>query len=938
MQVFRTCLLASFITTLFLSGCRFTSDSESVVINGDYPIAYVKRPKASLGSAIDSKLGIVGSDLFLRDLPSPDAQEINITRSLTNGAGMVADPDVSFDGTKIVFALKCTSSSSDRCKDDSTWNIWIYDHKQGTLERAIKDYQVANAADDLDPAFLPDGNIIFSSTRQKTTYEKNNFQYADEDSHNPASVLHTLNLASQTIEQISFNRSHDRNPSVLQNGRIIFSRWDHLGDRNQISIYTANPDGTDLDVYYGAHSPGDAFLHSKELPDGRLLATVMPLTGTWEGGALMVLDVKNFSDADAPAPGLLDKKAKGQVPASIQTIPIDDTVSRQGRYTTPFPLFDGSNQVLVGYSFFQAKSEQFTVASTNVEITEGVPSYGIYMLDLDDKSLRPIVLPPDDAVLTDPVALYPRQTIPPIIPRQITYSPGVFDPTNVEGIINVKSVYDTDKFGRMGQGVLTVDENVLTPIPLLKNDDPLKDTRQYLPDIARIKDPLQTSAEQRPARFVRVTTSIPTPPGLSQQVLGRTPFEMQRIVGYAPIEPDGSFKIKVPAETPLTISVLDKYGRAFENHTSWLQVRPGETLTCNGCHSPKRAPALNSEPIAGNHPNTALRDAQGQLAVPLPGETMAETRTRVDPSALQLSPDIVYQDVWADPTLQTPGNPSTIGYTGLNAVPVNGVINFPEHIQPILDAACTGCHNGLRSANNPTRLNLNGYEGGSGRYMSYENLLEGRPILDKQGLPVFEYEGDILTLKRTLPLVQPGYARGSYLIEVLFDEELFAEKSLPLKRRNHAAMLTDAQKRLIVEWIDVGAQYYNDPYDENGELRTLINRLDMTYFRNQLYSNFLIECATCHSPLTIGGESNPGFVSSGFVLMRNPESDYASVINMVGSTETPENSFILAIPSDASDGVHDKNQDTPSLPPAPYLPVGSDFYNDIYTWIQGAAP
>src|SRR5690606_5669767 len=132
-----------------------------------------------------------------------------------------------------------------------------------------------------------------------------------------------------------------------------------------------------------------------------------------------------------------------------------------------------------------------------------------------------------------------------------------------------------------------------------------------------------TTAADRPARFVRVTEAVPTPPGLSREAIGETDLEMQQIVGYAEIEPDGSFRIKVPADTPLGVVAVDSEGRAIQVHTNWLQVRPGEPRTCNGCHSPRRGSALNSAPIAGFHPNATM---PGEL-----GESMAETRTRLNP-------------------------------------------------------------------------------------------------------------------------------------------------------------------------------------------------------------------------------------------------------------------------------------------------------------------
>jgi hypothetical protein len=87
--------------------------------------------------------------------------------------------------------------------------------------------------------------------------------------------------------------------------------------------------------------------------------------------------------------------------------------------------------------------------------------------------------------------------------------------------------------------------------------------------------------------------------------IGETDFEQQQILGYAPIEPDGSFKLQVPADTPLALAVVDEQGRAFQTHTNWIQVRPGERRTCDGCHSPRRGAALNSGTVVNTMPSAA---------------------------------------------------------------------------------------------------------------------------------------------------------------------------------------------------------------------------------------------------------------------------------------------------------------------------------------------
>jgi len=934
-------LLAFIISACTLAGCKFGSEDESIIISGDFPLVYVKKNQDALLPSVSAVSYAIGTDLYWRDVSSPESVEQNLTTSLTFGKGDVADPEVSYDGKKIIFSMRCTTESSAFCNMDSSWNIWIYDIEQNSFSRVIQEIDIANLGDDIDPAFLPDGRIVFSSTRQKNTSEIRGYIYANENSQTPASVLHTMTANGENIEQISFNQSNDINPTVASDGKIIFSRWENQGHRNQLSIYSANPDGTDMNVLYGAHSPGEAFLNPRELPDGRLISTVLPMVGTWEGGALLTIDINNFSDADAPAPSYKNKAESGQQSATIQDVPLGNSVSRLGRFTSPYPLMDGSNDVLVSFSFFQKQEnlEDETVEE-DTELEEAPPLYGIYLLNIKDKSLKPLILPQDGKALVDPVAVFPKD-IPEIILRNITFQNGIFDPEKPEGIINIKSVYDADRFARMGPGVLTANENAATPLPIVAQQDAPDDVRQFVIDIAKIKDPLQTTAWQRPARFLRVTESIPTPRGFSRQALGETDYNMRQLVGYAPIEPDGSVKIKVPADVPLALSVLDQYGRAYVNHTSWLQVRPGETLECNGCHSPKHTEAINKSPIAGSHINTRLRLPVGStlFAQAEFDETMAETRTRLDESALNLSNDILYDDVWTDESLRNKDASVAYVYNKLNTpTPDDGVINYAEHIQPIWSAqrningqaqTCASCHNGINNENNPTALNLSEGIGSGGRLTSYEALMIGGVLYDEDGQPVYENVEERRVLRRASALVNAGYARGSYLIEKLYGQELFAEKSLPLFALDHSDMMTEDEKRLVVEWIDLGGQYFNSPFDEKGELITVSNTLDRYFFDIALHRLIVSGCQYCHASVKPNGAINPNFVQSRFILTGQQESDFFAVSSMVTNRSEPEKSYIVAVPS--STEIHPTRRGNEA-----YLPVDSQLYSAMLEWIRNS--
>ena len=112
----------------------------------------------------------------------------------------------------------------------------------------------ADDGQDVAPHYLPDGRIVFSSTRQRQSKAilldegKPQFEAQDESDGEPAFVLHVMNADGSDLRQVSFNQSHDLDPAVLPDGRVVFSRWDRAPGHDEISLYTMRPDGSDLQL------------------------------------------------------------------------------------------------------------------------------------------------------------------------------------------------------------------------------------------------------------------------------------------------------------------------------------------------------------------------------------------------------------------------------------------------------------------------------------------------------------------------------------------------------------------------------------------------------------------------------------------------------------------------------------------------------------------
>src|SRR5262245_49111510 len=152
---------------------------------------------------------------------SPIAPD-GVVTPITNFTGAsVSDPAVSFDGKKILFSMR---------QSGAAWrNIWEI-NVDGTGLR-----QVTNGGGhDFDPIYLPDGRILFTSSRAGEM---------DEYTHAPAERMYTCNADGSGIERISFNQSDDFDPILLPDGRIAYTRWEHFGQMNRFPLFFTNPDG-----------------------------------------------------------------------------------------------------------------------------------------------------------------------------------------------------------------------------------------------------------------------------------------------------------------------------------------------------------------------------------------------------------------------------------------------------------------------------------------------------------------------------------------------------------------------------------------------------------------------------------------------------------------------------------------------------------------------
>jgi hypothetical protein len=849
----------------------------------DFPIFYVKRTIPTDQDDLRQLRDTVASAaLYKRDRAAPSATETNVTARLATkdtDKFDIKDVDVSLDGKKVIFAVRGPLATNQDEEDPPTWGIWEYVIATDDLHRVIKSDTTASEANDVSPHYLPDGRIVFSSTRQRISKailldeNKPQFEAQTDDRSESAFVLHVMDSDGGNIKQISFNQSHDRDATVLSSGKIAWSRWDHAPGNDGIHLYTSNPDGTGLELLYGAnsHNTGTAqangqpgvieFIRPREMMDGRLLTIVRPYTDVDFGGDLVIIDTKTYvenTQAVLASAGMAGPAQTRATTNDVRTVP---GPSPGGRFNSAYPLWDGSNRILSTYTQCRlldttsTATPQPIVPCTDSRLSDPAvmtapPIYSVWMFDPGQNTFLPILTPTENVMITDVVAAQPRATLPPVILDK--QAPGDLDANLVSeavGVLNIKSVYDFD-------GVDTA-----------------------TPNLATVANPQMRTADQRVARFLRIEKAVSQADDdvrrIDNAAFGVAGF-MREILAYAPIEPDGSVKIKVPANVAFQISILDANGRRISpSHNNWLQVRPGEVLTCNGCHQPATAANPRSHGRSGLfNPVNKGASATGQAFPgtnptfsPDAGETMAETRARQScatdtPRCAAMNPsvNVLFTDVWTNPAARTPDPDIKLSYADpgfTTAVPTASscvtawtslcriVINYVQHIQPLWDKdrfvdtspadgmpdvdgagvvinhKCTICHGPVDAANAAqvpaSQLDLTAVASDEQplQLRSYRELffvdnaqaLVGGALQDLLVAGPPDQNGNPTQVTVGVgPYLNAGSARGAR-------SNAFLSRFAPGSGSTHTGYLSSAELRLLSEWLDIGAQYFNNPFD-----------------------------------------------------------------------------------------------------------------------------
>lgn len=521
-------------------------------------LLFVKRVPGSFTHMSDQYYGWFsrpgGGVFLLQDFKSDQPRLRCLTEDFAPGTFL--RPDLSHDGTRVLFAYckhypglqaEPNKLDKDNVPEDAFFQLYEM-HLDGSGWRQL----TGGKYDDFDGRYLPNGEIVFLSTR-RGQFLQCGLESADArcdaalpDSYvrcgggpeRPVAVytLHLMSADGARVRQISPFEMFEWTPSIDHDGRILYARWDYVDRHNMpyMSLWSTLPDGSNAQAVFGNYTVNPhCVFEARRIPDSRKLIFTASGHHAFTGGCLVLLDPHRAADGSAAMTRLTPEVCFPESEGWPQTY-----------FAGPFPLAE--NHYLTAWS---------------------------------------------------------AQPLPPGTPRPHWGMPG---PPNDLGL------YLFDAFGNLNLLYRDPDLGSETPLPVRRRvPEPLVHQPASGSGEAEgrmiVADVYQGLAEvpRGTIRHLRlVGVPVKTHPTMNHPPMGLTHDDPGKFVlGTVPVESDGSAHFRVPAGVSFFLQALDERGIAVQTMRSATYVQPGQTMTCIGCHEPRNTAPPSRAPLA------ALRDA-----------------------------------------------------------------------------------------------------------------------------------------------------------------------------------------------------------------------------------------------------------------------------------------------------------------------------------------
>jgi hypothetical protein len=504
-----------------------------------------------------------GGDICILDRPfSLDGSGQKVTPLINGqlGAGHVRGIDLWWDGNRVVFGYAKQDNfpfknwpipvSQERLIGHdlrlSQEPIHLYEIRtDGTELRQITNHDFWS---DLDPAYLPNGNIVFVSERCGFSLQCNNGPFHDETSCN----LFSVKPDGSGLRWLSYNKDGDYQPHIFNDGTIGYCRWEYQerGWANIQSVWFIRPDGTGADALFKQHIDNPwAFENTREIPNllstaERKFVSIAAGHHTLACGPVCVLSpnqgLNNQEGIKIVTPGVFPPEG------GMSGTPVSEggCIENGGYYMYPFPLSD--KFFLVSYSYSNDHRSGSSVTFRGADET----GYGLYLIDVFGN--KELLYADTEISSSFPMPLRPR-TKPPIVAE------------NQEFLYGDRAVCTVSDVTFGVEGVR-------------------RDEVKYIRIARRIGWPY--TKETGGQRYEVDGSSW----GLS--------WAPVLVYGEVAVEADGSASFYVPSNESVYFQLLDANKQEIKRMRSFISFQPGESRSCVGCHETRSVAPENLSALA----------------------------------------------------------------------------------------------------------------------------------------------------------------------------------------------------------------------------------------------------------------------------------------------------------------------------------------------------
>ena len=722
-----------------------------------------------------------GSQLVLATLHEDGAvsQEVLIDKP----HGYIRDPNLHFDGKTLVFSMRENLTTSN-------YHLFTLDLETRALKQLTFDGLVRAAdvpgqqadfpmpASDIEPCWLPDGSIVFQSTR---------CSHSVDCWPLPVSNLFRCDADGSHIRRLGFDQVQTFFPQLMDDGRVSYTRWEY-NDRNAAGIqqlYAMNPDGTKQTGLFANNSEFPfSLIHTRGIPGTRDVMMISCGHHVGQKGRLALSRLAEGDDYTSftydPAKsvwGMNTNAVRMTFPGNrVLEIPWSPWDNPSGPATTNIP----------GMHYVAGAAMN---AAPGVQPARQPHDYHYNVYDMHSQ------FGPQWAY---PFPLGGGRFLVSFMPEGCRYYRGPYS--------SRFGVYAMDETGRRELLAFDWGQHCMQPIPVKRRTPPPRPLRKldyregfgtyYVQDVYAgaamvgapkgcVKRLRVIGLEYRPVHigwnwqygWHSTQGKIGTP-----IAVGNGAYDVKHVLGEADVEADGSCSFRAPARTPLYFQLIDKDGCCIQTMRSWSTLQPGEVNGCIGCHEhPHQAGVDNAKALA-------LRRPPQRLKPWLPG---GETHPFV--VALEKDGPLASLDSW-------------MGLNRIKAVvdtDKNDGFSFSRLVQPILDAKCVSCHDGA-GGKVPAAMDLRGTRG---QLPPSDDKSKRKYTTSYLALTYKGKCNEKVNFAHGLGFApfKPPYSFGS------------ARSSVwrMLKKGHGGARLTDAELRLIACWIDLAVPFCGSYVEHN---------------------------------------------------------------------------------------------------------------------------